>query len=570
LKASDALTAVRRWAAKREPWSVLVPLLVVGWVAEIVFATRVHHNGFVFYQGGDQIWYYTTGWLAGHGVIPKTLISPAWAFALAPVALIAGAGYVSALPAAIVFEALVLAPIALFCVYDIASRIAGRAIGYVAATLWVIGPYVAIPLFEQRYHSKYVDQFLPHPLGLTMMGDFPSMVALLAAAALIVRTYQARRTELAIAAGLVTGLAILTKASNLIFLFMPLVLFLIGKRWRELGTFALALIPALAALAVWKYRGYGTLPAFGNGLGPTHQLAAGPGEAFGTTGSILTPYHRYANIDWSHLQNNLDGLAEVFFSLRVLQFLPFAGAIAVARRSWPLAIALSTWFWLYFVIKGSDSVSSVDSASFFRLLLPAIPPLLIMVACLPVLTPRFGPELAARFPVAAPRIPGRRLLIATAVLFGLVPLVAAGALHRTGGSGRWIILHDIGVPVDGGIGLRATVRGGVVLLHWNDASEGSTRVFYRVLRSRGPNDVLCQSQNAQRHVAGQPHDSGGVVNCTYSGVRVKTTTATTTTDRPGHGTFTYRIGVGTNWVDDPRMGDVFLVSDPATVKVTVP
>ena len=352
---------------------------------------------------------------------------------LAPFALVIGPSYVSALPVAILIEALVLAPIALFCVYDIGSRIAGRMIGYVAAGLWVIGPYVAIPLFEQTYHSKYVDQFLPHPLGLTMMGDFPSVVCLLAAAALIVRTYQARRIELAIAAGLVTGLAVLTKASNLIFLAMPVVLFLVGKRWRELGTFALALLPALGALALWKYRGYGTLPAFGNAYVP-QRLALGP-DAIGPPASVFTPYHKYANIDWSHLQNNLDGLAEVFFSLRVLEFLPFAGAIAVARRSWALAIALSTWFWLYFVIKGSDSVASVDSGSFFRLLLPAIPPLLIMVACLPVLVPRFGPMLAKRYPVPVPRIPGKRLLIAAGVLFAFVPLVAAAALQPIGGAG---------------------------------------------------------------------------------------------------------------------------------------
>jgi len=531
---------------------VLVPLLVLQLLAEIVFALSVNHNGFVFYQGGDQIWYYTTGWLAGHGVIPKTLISPAWSLLLAPFAQIAGPGYVSALPVAMVIEALVLGPIALYCVYDIASRIAGRMIGYVAAGLWVFGPYTAIPLFKQTYHSKYVDQFLPHPLGLTMMGDFPSMVALLAAGALIVRAYQTRRVEWAMAAGLVTGLAVLTKASNLIFLAMPVVLLLIGRRWRELGTFALAVIPALGALALWKYRGYGTLPAFGNGFVP-QQLAAGS-HAVATTASIFTPLHKYANVDWSHLQNNLDGLAEVFFSLRVLQFLPFAGAIAVARRSLPLATALSVWFWLYFVIKGSDSVASVDSGSFFRLLLPAIPPLLLMVACLPVLIPRFGPMLAERFPAPAPRVPGRRVLIGAAFLFSFVPLVAAAALQPIGGEGRSIIVHELAVPVDTGIGLNASVAGGVVHLSWKDASEGSTRVFYRVLGVRATKDVLCRS-------------SGGAANCFFDGHKVTTTRATSFSEPRPAGTYTYRIGVGTNWLDDPSMGDVFLVSAPVTVTV---
>ena len=532
---------------------MLVPLLAAQWLAQIVFALSVHHNGFLFYQGGDQIWYYTTGWLAGHGVVPKTLISPAWSLLLAPFALIIGPGYISALPVAMLIEALVLTPIALYCVYDIGSRIAGRLIGYLAAGLWVFGPYVAIPLFKQSYHAKYVDQFLPHPLGLTMMGDFPSVVCLLAAGALLVRTYQTRRVEWAIAAGIVTGLAVLTKASNLIFLATPVVLLLIGKRHRELGAFALALLPALGALALWKYRGYGTLPAFGNGYAP-QRLALGTHE-LGVTGSVFTPYHKYANIDWSHLQNNLDGLAEVFFSLRVLEFLPFAGAIAVARRSWSLAIALSVWFWLYFVIKGSDSVSSVDSGSFFRLLLPAIPPLVLMVACLPVLVPRWGPVLAERFPAPVPRVPGRRVLIAALVLFGLVPLVVAGALQRIDSSGRSIIVHEIAVPVDSGVGLRAAVAAdGTVRLRWNDSAEGSSRVFYRVLRLRGQSDVHCVTTD-------------GTTNCFFAGRPRQTTRATAALDRPRPGTYTYRIAVAANWVDDPHMGDAFLVSSPVTVTV---
>ena len=38
-------------------------------------------------------------------------------------------------------------------------------------------------------------------------------------------------------------------------------------------------------------------------------------------------------------------------------------------------------------------------------------------------------------------------------------------------------------------------------------------------------------------------------------------------DRPGPGTWTYRVGAGANWVDDPELGDVFLLSNPVTVTV---
>ena len=46
-----------------------------------------------------------------------------------------------------------------------------------------------------------------------------------------------------------------------------------------------------------------------------------------------------------------------------------------------------------------------------------------------------------------------------------------------------------------------------------------------------------------------------------------TTRLTAATDRPGTGTWTYRVGAAANWVDDPELGDVFLLSNPVTVSV---
>jgi hypothetical protein len=77
--------------------------------------------------------------------------------------------------------------VALLFVYGIATRIAGRVFGYWAAALWIIVPYAAIPMFDHRYHQKYVDITLPQSLGLTMLGDFPSTVFLLVTAWLLVR-----------------------------------------------------------------------------------------------------------------------------------------------------------------------------------------------------------------------------------------------------------------------------------------------------------------------------------------------------------------------------------------------
>ena len=48
--------------------------------------------------------------------------------------------------------------------------------------MWVVLPLAAIGYFLPDYHSRYVDVALPAALGLTELGDFPSLVCLLVAA----------------------------------------------------------------------------------------------------------------------------------------------------------------------------------------------------------------------------------------------------------------------------------------------------------------------------------------------------------------------------------------------------
>lgn len=99
------------------------------------------------------------------------------------------------------------------------------------------------------------------------------------------------------------------------------------------------------------------------------------------------------------LQANLAGLRENFFSQRLLQWLPLAGVIAVARRSVPLAIALGGWFFGYIAFRATSSSATFENGEFFRLLLPAIPAYVLLVAALPLLVP----TLAARLgPLARP------------------------------------------------------------------------------------------------------------------------------------------------------------------------
>jgi hypothetical protein len=539
---------VRTWdrIPVREPWRLLLPLLVAHWVSLVVYTTRVNHNAWLFYQGGDQIWYWTTGWLVGRGEISEPFVSQGWPLAIVPFSWIGGPGFLGGLPGIMLLQILVLAPIALWCVYELGQRIGGRAIGYVSAAVWTLGPYVAVPLFVHRYHDRYVDQFLPLPLGLTAMADYASTVCLLASAVLTVRAVETRDPGTAVLAGLTFGFAALMKPSNLVYAPAPFVLLLAARRWRELLVAGAAVAPAVVALAIWKYRGYGYMPAFA--YQETHS-ALGPD-------TLTAPIDKYVNIKWDNIHSNLDGLREFFWSVRVLQWLPFAGAIAIARRSVPLALFFSAWFWAFFIIKGSADEATVESGSFFRFLLPAMPAFLLLAAAVPLLVPKYGIQLARRTPASTPRRARRWAVITATVLLGLVPIVAAAAATPLQGPKKVLQYLEIGVPVDDGLALGASVRkNGTVRLDWRRPKTNGSRVFYKLFRSPAATDTVCFN-----------HDPGADT-CTLVSVPRLVLRKTETGDRPGRGTWTYRVGVAANWVDDPDKGDVFLLSEPVTVTV---
>src|SRR5207249_10037453 len=94
--------------------------------------------------------------------------------------------------AIILLQVLILLPLSTLSVYGIGARLGGRIVGYVAAACWVLGPYASIPLWDHRYHAKYVEQFLPPALGRTGPGDFPPAVCLLLAALSFLRALGGR------------------------------------------------------------------------------------------------------------------------------------------------------------------------------------------------------------------------------------------------------------------------------------------------------------------------------------------------------------------------------------------
>jgi hypothetical protein len=565
-----ALIDLRAAGAKigrRQPWSVLGPLLVLQWLCLLALALTAEHNGWLYYQGGDQSYYWTGAHQLSQWTLPVALVGYAWSYLLIPIAFFAGSNVLSGLPAVIVLDALILLPAALLAVYGIATRIAGRFFGYWAAFLWVIVPYAAIPMFDHRYHEKYVSITLPQSLGLTVLGDFPSTVLLLVTAYLLVRALDTHDWADAVLAGLTGGFAIGLKPSNSLFFGAAFLCLLVARRWTQTAAFAAALVPGLFILALWKQRGLGELPAFSSHGGSGGSLAAIGADA--PLGSLLSPARRYVDLNWHQLHQNINGVREFFWAVRPLEFVPFAGLLAIGRRSWPKAILVFAWFMTFLLIKGTDDKANIEDASFFRLLMPSFPAFLLLLASIPLLVPAFSWTRRV-FPSPLPALPtrraGRRLLAAAGAVLVVLPLiVVAGAIPQSKAEAVIYRLQDVYVPVQP-FRLKVSGSGRRQRLTWDAPYSGGTKVFYTVLRVQ---PVTKDRQNDDRRMVQglscKDRKNGAPLSCDLVMVRLATTTALQYVDRPPPGRWTYRVGMTANWLNDTSLGDVMIVSDPVTI-----
>lgn len=547
--------------ARRQPWPVLAALVAVQWLVVAVFALTVQRNGWLFYQGGDQSWFYTSGWVLAGGHIPETFVGWVWPVVMLPIAGLAGPSYLVGVPAIVIVQFLFLLPVSLLCVYAIASRIGGRALGYWAAAWWVVVPFAVEFLFVERYRDTWHVQVLPQAFGLTGLGDYPSMVALLAAAAFFVRALETRARPDIVAAGLVTGIAIGIKPSNGLFVLAPLVGFALARRWRAVAGFGLALVPALFVLAVWKERGSGIALL---ALEPVHLAAAAEIPDF----SPPTFWERvgsYLPLDFHQLNHQFLGFREFFWSARMLELVPVAGVVAVARRSVPLAGFLGVWLGSFFAIKGSLPAVNVESGSLWRFMMPAWPAYFLLGAALPLLVPRLGAELIER--LRAPRVwrPGRPLVAAAFAAF-VLPAIAFVALPSddTRDAAKFE-QRSLFVPLDDGYRPSGKQgRDGRLELTWPRA-DGYAHSFYVVLRS-----PLSYRFPATRELVlrGQLcREPGGAIRCSIEMEEAGRTTSRLWRELPPKGSWTYRVGIAANWLDDPDEGDILVVSGPLDVTV---
>ena len=166
----------------------------------------VAHNGWLTYQGGDQMWLVTSGWLLAHGTLATPVVSYGWPVVVAPLTWITGSTTIDLLPYTTILQVAILGPLGTLAIYDIGARIAGRAAGLWCALVLVLAPYLATPLFVDRYRERWTDQILVQATGFTQLADYPSTIVVLVCTALVIRALAAGATREAVLAGTLAGL----------------------------------------------------------------------------------------------------------------------------------------------------------------------------------------------------------------------------------------------------------------------------------------------------------------------------------------------------------------------------
>jgi hypothetical protein len=234
------------------------------------------------------------------------------------------------------------------------------------------------------------------------------------------------------------------------------------------------------------------------------------------------------------------------------------GLLAVLRvRRGAIAALLAGWLGAFLVVKGFSPRASIEANTFWRLVMPAWPAYLLLFASIPLLIPTLARRLGDRLrPPLATSVRTRWVVLA-AVLTLAVPAVATAASERitpptpvltqTTASATTIL-----TPVDEAIRLRAERTGASQRLTWSDPGWRGD-VFYRVYRTDGDmSDLDCVTRENASWL------------CVLRSTPIATTREREFVDEaPPPDGAVYRIGVGTNWADDPEQGDIFAFSPPA-------
>jgi hypothetical protein len=355
--------------------AVPAALVAAQWGVTAWVASTAPHAGRVYGDPAEAAKLHAAARAIVDGHVPHDGGGLLWPLLTAPFAA-AGASTSAGLGALVLLQVLVLAPLALLAIVGAVTRLAGRALGVFAGAVWIGLPLLLYHYSDFRYRPAFLHDVLPTFFGLAESTAFPTLVALAVGGYFAVRALGSRQLRDAVLTGLAVSVALAFSGAALAALPGFLAALAFCRRPRLVGAAAAAMAPGLLAFGLWH----------------AHAPHA------------ETPVLHF---DWTQFHHNVMGFREYFWSLRVVEWLPIAGTVAVCRRSIAAALAFGGWFWLTVLLRGAvintfftpDSLH--PSGQFVILLLPAFPALVVLSSSLPLLVPRLPGRLAP-FPPAAP------------------------------------------------------------------------------------------------------------------------------------------------------------------------
>lgn len=555
---ADAAATVTAWLSRvaelavRRRWWIVGGCIAGQWlfvgVAALAF---IHHNQWIYQSGDDGPWYWTTAWALQSLHVPQTAIGLGWPYLLTPLAAIFGPNMANGLPAMLALNMLVLAPVSVVGMYLIGERVAGRLFGVWTAVLWTLAPLLALELYDDRHRSLVVDTFLPTGVGLNALSDYPSMVFAIVAAYLLLRVLDTNTFADGVLCGLAFGFLVLMKPANGPLPLVGVLVLGLALRFRSIVAVLAGMTPALVALTIWKRVGGGQVPL----LTPTGQ----PSGPIGPTTTVhVGGASRYLGIDWHHLAQNTHALGQVFWSVRLLEFLFVAGAIGLISRARLRGLVVIGWFVVFGLIKGTVSYSTVYDTSLYRFLLPAWPAWVLIVASVVFCWPR-GRAVRERErdldrehdPPKA--LPMKRLLIVAAIVFAAGPLALASAV-RPIGKDTIAQMNYTGAPVAiVNFGLQATQTAAHdVHLDWSAVRTKRASGWYQVFKAK--ND-------------GCLYPPLGAKDCLFTMQLVYSTRKSAFDDAQASGHVVYRVALAAGGRIDSNTSSYLLLSKPAAITV---
>jgi hypothetical protein len=258
-------------------------------------------------------------------------------------------------------------------VYAVMHLVAGRVPALFAGLVLVAGPVILARRYFQSgggtppidYRTVYRHDVLPTELGLVHRAGLVAACLLLASAWLVVVQTRLPAWSTAALGGAAAAAAALVFPHAWLVLTAPIAATLVRRDARGVGATLVTAAVGLAALAVFREI---------------------PHVAFG----------------WHQMGQSLDSVREFSWSRRLLEYLPLAGVVGLARRSGPAAAFFAVVLVAAVILPLSRPL---DLTAYLLVIVPGMPAYWLLTASIPFLVPR-PREAAGR--ASAPQLTTRQ------------------------------------------------------------------------------------------------------------------------------------------------------------------